>query len=66
MGFGSYDESEQERQQSNDGEEEAEGVDAHEHEHDGEVNVESDVSTNALVDRLGEMKDDPEDESEDA
>lgn len=65
MGFGSYDESEQERQQSNDEEEEAEGLDAHEHEHDGEVSVESDVSTDALVDRLGEMKDE-DDENEDA
>ncbi|WP_410766733.1 DUF5786 family protein [Haloferax sp. DFSO60] len=55
MGFGSYDESEQERQQSND-DEDVEGVSAHEHEHEGTVNVESDVSTDALVERLGEIK----------
>jgi hypothetical protein len=62
MGFGSYDESEQERQQGTaDDEDEEEGVSVHEHDHDGEVTVESDVSTDDLVGRLGEMRDATED-----
>jgi hypothetical protein len=67
MGFGSYDESEQERQQGNstdDGEDE--GVDVHEHDHEGTVSVESDVSTDDLVSRLGDMRDDEDtDETDD-
>jgi hypothetical protein len=57
MGFGSYDESEQERQQGNTDDEDDDGVNVHEHDHDGEVSVESDVSTDDLVSRLGEMRD---------
>lgn len=58
MGFGSYDESEQEKQERNADEDENEAVKVHENEHDGEVSFESDVSTEGLVERLGEIKDD--------
>jgi hypothetical protein len=61
MGFGSYDESEQERQQQETTDDD-DGVNVHEHEHDGQVSVESDVSTDDLVSRLGEMRDDDDDE----
>jgi hypothetical protein len=64
MGFGSYDESEQERQQGTTEDEDEDGVSVHEHDHDGEVSVESDVSTDDLVERLGEMRDAAEDESD--
>jgi uncharacterized Zn finger protein len=57
MGFGSYDESEQENQNI-DTEEEAEGVNVHENDHEGEVTFETDASTDDLVDRLSEIKDD--------
>jgi hypothetical protein len=57
MGFGSYDESEQERQQQETTDDD-DGVNVHEHDHDGQVSVESDVSTDDLVSRLGEMRDD--------
>ncbi|PSQ08182.1 death domain-associated protein [Halobacteriales archaeon QS_6_71_20] len=65
MGFGSYDESEQERQQ-NDGADAADGstVDAHENDHDGEASFEAGASTDDLVSRLQEMKDEDEDESD--
>jgi hypothetical protein len=57
MGFGSYDESEQERQQQDTDGDDDDGVNVHEHDHDGTVSVESDVSTDDLVSRLGEMRD---------
>ena len=61
MGFGSYDESEQERQQ-NDGGDAGDGatVDAHENDHDGRASFEAGASTDDLVSRLQEMKDDEE------
>lgn len=62
MGFGSYDESEQQNQGTNDDEEDGESVAVHEHDHDGEVNFETDASTDDLIGRLSEMKNDPEDE----
>jgi len=55
MGFGSYDESEQ-QDASPDEEADGEALNVHEHDHDGDVAVESDVGTDALVDRLGEMR----------
>ncbi|RDI69732.1 DUF5786 family protein [Halopelagius longus] len=61
MGFGSYDESEQQQPTDND-DDDGEGVSVHENDHDGSVSVESDVSTDDLVSRLGEMRDDEEDE----
>jgi hypothetical protein len=57
MGFGSYDESEQQNQDI-DTEDENEGVDVHENDHEGEVTFETDASTDDLVDRLSEIKDD--------
>jgi hypothetical protein len=62
MGFGSYDESEQERQQQNTSSDEDDGINVHEHDHDGKVSVESNVSTDDLVSRLGEMRDEEEDD----
>ncbi len=61
MGFGSYDESEQESP-SQDDEDKGEGVTVHENDHDGEVSFESEASTDDLVGRLQEMKDDEDDE----
>ncbi|MFC6988389.1 DUF5786 family protein [Haloplanus sp. GCM10025708] len=58
MGFGSYDESEQQNQEVN--ADDSEGVSVHENDHDGEVTFESDASTDDLVDRLADIKDDDE------
>ena len=59
MGFGSYDESEQEKQETNT-DDDHEAVNVHENDHQGEVQFESEASTDDLVSRLGEMKDDDE------
>ncbi|WP_436935353.1 DUF5786 family protein [Halovenus marina] len=59
MGFGSYDESEQEKQETNN-DDDHEAVNVHENDHQGEVQFESEASTDDLVSRLGEMKDDDE------
>ncbi|MFB6255881.1 MAG: DUF5786 family protein [Haloplanus sp.] len=56
MGFGSYDESEQENQNV-DTDDSGEGVTVHENEHEGTVTFETDVSTDDLIDQLGDMKD---------
>jgi len=56
MGFGSYDESEQEEAGENDLDEE-DAVSVHENDHDGEVEFETDLSNEELVDQLDEMKD---------
>ncbi len=61
MGFGSYDESEQ-KEQTADDDEDVEAVNVHENDHQGEMSFESDVSTDELVDQLGSMKDDEDDE----
>ncbi|WP_142986679.1 DUF5786 family protein [Halorubrum cibi] len=58
MGFGSYDESEQGSQDVDTDEDGA--VNVHEHDHDGDVSVEGGADTDALVDRLGAMKEDEE------
>lgn len=55
MGFGSYDESEQENGDENDFDED-EGVSVHENTHDGDVSVESDMSSDELVDQLQDLK----------
>jgi len=60
MGFGSYDESEQKNQEVN--ADDSEGVSVHENEHKGKVTFETDASTDDLIDQLGEMKDDEDDE----
>jgi hypothetical protein len=56
MGFGSYDESEQENQEMNASDDEAEGINIHDSDHDGEVQFETDVPTDTLVDKLDDMK----------
>ena len=58
MGFGSYDESEQQDQEVD--ADESKGVNVHENDHEGEVKFESDASTDDLVDRLAEIKDNNE------
>jgi len=60
MGFGSYDESEQEQPSDTD-EDDGETVNAHENEYDGELSVDSDASTDELIDQLGEIKADEPD-----
>ena len=60
MGFGSYDESEQKDQNADIDDDEAVAV--HENDHDGKVRFESDASQSELIDRLGEMKDDEDDD----
>jgi len=58
MGFGSYDESEQENQEITTDEGETEGVAIHDSDHDGEVSFETGASTDELVGRLADIKDD--------
>ncbi|MBX0298044.1 DUF5786 family protein [Haloarcula nitratireducens] len=55
MGFGSYDESEQKDQNVETNEDD--GVTAHENDHDGEVDFDSDASTDELLDKLSDIKD---------
>lgn len=62
MGFGSYDESEQENQEVEADGDDVEAVNVHESEHDGEVTFETDASTDALVNKLGEIKERSDDE----
>ncbi|MFB6220349.1 MAG: DUF5786 family protein [Halolamina sp.] len=60
MGFGSYDESEQENQNLDD-DEEKEGVDVDGGE-EGDLSFESSESTDELVGKLEQMRDDGDDE----
>lgn len=60
MGFGSYDESEQQNQDV-ESDDDGESVSVHENEHDGEINFETEASTDELMDQLAEIKDDGED-----
>ena len=60
MGFGSYDESEQEQLGDNETDDDGETVNVHEKDYDGEMSVDSDASTDELIDQLGEMKADDE------
>lgn len=60
MGFGSYDESEQEQPGDRDEEDDGETVNAHEKDYDGKMSVESDASTDDLIDQLDEIKDNSE------
>jgi len=62
MGFGSYDESEQENQQAESDVDEDDAVSVQDAKHDGDVNYESNASSEELIDKLQEMKDDPEDD----
>jgi hypothetical protein len=61
MGFGSYDESEQENQNLDDDGDQAEGVDVDGGE-EGDLSFESSESTDELVGKLEQMRDDDEDE----
>ncbi|UPV73894.1 DUF5786 family protein [Halorussus limi] len=61
MGFGSYDESEQQNQEVNT-DDDGEGVSVHENDHEGELKFETGASTDDLVDKLQDIKDDTEDE----
>jgi hypothetical protein len=54
MGFGSYDESEQKDQ--NVDTDEDDGVAVHENDHEGEVSFETEASTDELLDKLGDIK----------
>ncbi|MFB6149973.1 MAG: DUF5786 family protein [Halobacteriales archaeon] len=56
MGFGSYDEGEQENQEVDASE--IETGDNDRTEHDGEINFDSDESTDELIDRLQDIKED--------
>ncbi|WP_225335416.1 DUF5786 family protein [Halomicrobium urmianum] len=56
MGFGSYDESEQQNQKVDVSDDE-DGVSVHESDHDGEVTFEVDASTDDLLDKLQDIRD---------
>jgi hypothetical protein len=58
MGFGSYDESEQQDQDIE--ADDSDGVSIHDNDHEGEVTFETEASTDDLVDKLAEIKDDPD------
>jgi hypothetical protein len=62
MGFGSYDETEQENQSMETEDEDGEGVSVHENDHQGDVSFETDESASDLVDRLQDIKDDPDED----
>jgi len=61
MGFGSYDESEQGDQNVDTSEDDA--VDVHKSEFEGDVEFDTEATTEQLVDRLGEMRDADENEN---
>ena len=63
MGFGSYDESEQESQQSDADMNDDEAVSVQDAKHDGEVSYEANASSEELLDKLQEMKDDDGEEA---
>ncbi|MFC6726090.1 DUF5786 family protein [Halobium palmae] len=63
MGFGSYDESEQ-RDDSNDIDEDV-GDKVHANDHDGKVSFDTDESSEELVARLGEMRDEQDEDEDD-
>ena len=64
MGFGSYDESEQENQQADADVEDEEAVSVQDAKHEGEVNYESNASSEELIDKLQEMKGDSEEDDD--
>lgn len=63
MGFGSYDESEQQNQEI-DTDDERDAVNVHENEHKGELSFETEASTENLIDKLADIKEDAGDEEE--
>jgi len=62
MGFGSYDESEQQNQEVNADEDDSDAVNLHENDHEGELTFEANATTDELIDQLGEMRDDRDDD----
>lgn len=56
MGFGSYDESEQQDQDVDTSDEDA--VSVHENDYEGDVAFDANASTDELLDKLGEIKED--------
>ncbi|ERH10870.1 MAG: hypothetical protein J07HX64_02649 [halophilic archaeon J07HX64] len=60
MGFGSYDESEQNDQNVDTSEDDA--VDVHKSEFEGNVDFDTEATTEELVDKLGDIKEADEDE----
>jgi len=64
MGFGSYDESEQENQQAESDVDEDDAVTVQNAKHEGEVSYEANASSEELIDKLQEMKDDEADEED--
>ncbi|PSQ27764.1 death domain-associated protein [Halobacteriales archaeon QS_9_68_17] len=57
MGFGSYDESEQDNQELGDIEDD-DGVTTEENEHDGDIEYEIGASSDELINRLQDIKED--------
>ena len=57
MGFGSYDESEQENQQSENDVDEDDAVSVQDAKHDGEVSYDTEESSDELIDKLQDIKD---------
>lgn len=62
MGFGSYDESEQQDQAVDTSE--ADAVTVHENDYDGDVEFDTNASTDQLLDKLGDIKQDDEEGDE--
>jgi hypothetical protein len=60
MGFGSYDESEQQNQAVTTEDEASESVDIHDNAHDGEVSYQNDASTDDLLEKLSDIKEQAE------
>lgn len=59
MGFGSYDESEQQDQDIET--DDSDGISIHDNDHEGKITFETEASTDDLVNKLAEIKDDPDD-----
>ena len=62
MGFGSYDESDQRDPEIATGEGDEEDVDLRKHDHEGTASFESGATADELVDRLGDILEDDEEE----
>jgi hypothetical protein len=60
MGFGSYDESEQQNQEVTTGDDDSESVDVHDNAYEGEVSYQSNASTDDLLDKLEDIKEQSE------
>lgn len=60
MGFGSYDESEQQNREQDSDMDESSGVNIHDNDHEGKVTFDTGASSDELLDKLHEIKDDPD------